>query len=309
MAVLISLSGCTGLKTREDVSPGHPTQSSTEGTKATPEQPLKPETAQPVKSAPADPVETARVAVILGPGGIKSFAHVGVLKEFAKARVPVEAVVGIEWGALIGALYAQNGKIPEVEWKLYKMQKNDLPGNGLFSSRFKSETIKVMDAYLSANLSGAAERAKVEFACPSLSIWSGTLVWQTRGELKSVLSRCMPYPPMFKPAAPWMAAVFSVEDAVRYLKKRGYQVIVYVDVLGSGDLLQQDEALDDFESSLLWQEARRAQKSAQKLASDVIEVDTRSFKMFDFDARTGLVNAGEMAGAREVRKLADKYGF
>lgn len=303
------LVGCSGLKTREEVEPATPpnaTGSVQTGTEAPPRAEVPP----PAQPAPTSPVQSSRVAVILGPGGIKSFAHVGVLKELVKARVPIDIVVGVEWGSLIGALYSQNGKIPDVEWKLYKMQKGDLPGKGLFSGRVNAESIKTMDSFLSESFgAGAVEQTKIEFACPSLSMWTGTVVWQTRGDLKGVLSRCMPYPPMYRPSSPWMAAPFSVDEAVRFLKKKGYQIIVYVDVLGLGDLLPKDEAFEGYESTLLWHEIRRAQRANQKQATDVIEVDTTAFRIIGFDGRTALVGAGESAGVRAARKLADKYGF
>ena len=44
---------------------------------------------------PPPPQVARRVAVILGPGGAKSFAHVGVLKALQHQRVPIEKVVGL----------------------------------------------------------------------------------------------------------------------------------------------------------------------------------------------------------------------
>lgn len=251
-----------------------------------------------------------KVAVILGPGGVKSFAHAGVLKELIKAKIPISAVVGIEWGALVAGIFAQNGQVHEVEWKLYKLQKADLPGKGLFSSRFKAESIKVLNDYFHRNLKGhQADRTRIVFGCPSLSLWSGTLVWQDRGDMMGVISKCLPYPPLFKPSSPWMAAAFSVVDSVRYLKKRDYDVIILINVLGSGELLAQDELLEEYQSALLWQEIRRSNIEARQHVTDIIEVETKDFKMYDFDNRTGLVNVGELAGARVARKIAEKYGF
>lgn len=311
--VLMSLvfSGCAGLKTREDLKGSPPGDKSKlqESSVVSSEEVAENKTPPPAEPTPVA-AQLPKVAVVLGPGGVKAFAHAGVLKELEKARIPIDAIVGLEWGAMVGALFAQNGKIHEVEWKLYKLQKADLPGKGLFSTRFKAEPIKVLDEYFQKNIGGASvDNAKLEFACPSLSLWSGTLVWQTRGSLKGVLSKCMPYPPLFRPSSPWMAASFALADSVRYLKKKGYKVVIYVNVLGSGELLQQEELLEEYQSALLWQEIRRTQKAMQSMATDVIEVDTKQYKMFDFDNRTGLVGLGELAGSRHARKIAEKYGF
>ncbi len=46
------------------------------------------------------------MALVLGAGGTRGWAHVGVLKVLYWARVPVDLIVGASAGALIGALYA-----------------------------------------------------------------------------------------------------------------------------------------------------------------------------------------------------------
>ena len=49
---------------------------------------------------------TPRVALVLGGGGSRGFAHVGVLKALDAAGIKVDLVVGTSVGALVGSLYA-----------------------------------------------------------------------------------------------------------------------------------------------------------------------------------------------------------
>ena len=46
------------------------------------------------------------VALVLGAGGTKGWAHVGVLRSLHEAGVPIDLIVGASAGALIGPLYA-----------------------------------------------------------------------------------------------------------------------------------------------------------------------------------------------------------
>jgi NTE family protein len=46
-----------------------------------------------------------RVAVVLGGGGARGFAHVGVLQVFQEEQIPVDLVVGTSVGSVVGALY------------------------------------------------------------------------------------------------------------------------------------------------------------------------------------------------------------
>jgi NTE family protein len=47
-----------------------------------------------------------RVGLVLGGGGARGAAHIGVLKELERLQIPVDAIVGTSMGAIVGGLYA-----------------------------------------------------------------------------------------------------------------------------------------------------------------------------------------------------------
>ena len=47
-----------------------------------------------------------RVALVLSGGAARGFAHVGVLRGLEEAGIPVDLVVGVSMGGLVGSLYA-----------------------------------------------------------------------------------------------------------------------------------------------------------------------------------------------------------
>lgn len=53
-----------------------------------------------------------RIGLVLGGGGARGLAHIGVLKALKEARVPVDCVIGTSIGALVGATFAV-GRTPE----------------------------------------------------------------------------------------------------------------------------------------------------------------------------------------------------
>ena len=55
------------------------------------------------------------VALVLGGGGARGLAHVGVLKVLEEAHVPVDCVVGTSMGALVGGVYATGRSAADVE--------------------------------------------------------------------------------------------------------------------------------------------------------------------------------------------------
>ena len=54
----------------------------------------------------ADSRERPRIGLVLGGGGARGAAHIGVLRELERLRVPVHAIAGTSMGAVIGGLYA-----------------------------------------------------------------------------------------------------------------------------------------------------------------------------------------------------------
>lgn len=57
---------------------------------------------------PAQASKPLRVALVLGAGGARGYAHLGVLQALEEANIPVDVVVGASAGSLVAALYADN---------------------------------------------------------------------------------------------------------------------------------------------------------------------------------------------------------
>lgn len=56
-----------------------------------------------------------RIGLVLGGGGARGFAHVGVLQVLEENRIPVHAISGTSMGAVIGSLYAQGKTAGQLE--------------------------------------------------------------------------------------------------------------------------------------------------------------------------------------------------
>ncbi len=56
-----------------------------------------------------------KIILVLGVGGARGFAHVGVLKALKEANIPIDMVVGTSMGALVGSFYCAGVEISELE--------------------------------------------------------------------------------------------------------------------------------------------------------------------------------------------------
>jgi NTE family protein len=75
-----------------------------------------------------------RVGLVLGGGGARGLAHLGVLKVLEEERIPIDLIVGCSMGSMVGTLYALYGNAKDVEERLTQFTR---------SPQFRSE--KFMD--------------------------------------------------------------------------------------------------------------------------------------------------------------------
>lgn len=69
--------------------------------------------------------ERKKVAVVLGGGGAKGVAHIGVLKVLEEAGIPIDIVAGTSMGAIVGGLYAI-GYSPDEIKRMVELQDWDM---------------------------------------------------------------------------------------------------------------------------------------------------------------------------------------
>ena len=64
---------------------------------------------------PSTANQRPRVAVVLSGGGARGGAHIGVLRVLEREGVPIDMIVGVSYGALVGGLYAAGYSVDDLE--------------------------------------------------------------------------------------------------------------------------------------------------------------------------------------------------
>lgn len=78
---------------------------------------------------PADDPAAAgrpRIGLVLGGGGARGAAHVGVLKVLEELRVPIDCIAGTSMGSVVGGLYASGMSAEQIEREILAMDWDDL---------------------------------------------------------------------------------------------------------------------------------------------------------------------------------------
>jgi NTE family protein len=72
------------------------------------------------------PPAEACTGLVLGGGGARGAAHIGVLRELERQRIPICAIAGTSMGAVVGALYASGRSPDQIEAILNRLDWADL---------------------------------------------------------------------------------------------------------------------------------------------------------------------------------------
>lgn len=67
-----------------------------------------------------------RIGLVLGGGGAKGAAHIGVLKMLEEMKIPIDCIAGTSMGAVIGSMYASGMSPKEIERALTSLDWDDL---------------------------------------------------------------------------------------------------------------------------------------------------------------------------------------
>ncbi|HAS52537.1 MAG TPA: hypothetical protein DCS21_12675, partial [Gammaproteobacteria bacterium] len=99
-----------------------------------------------------------RVGLVLGGGGARGIAHVGVLKILEELRIPIDCIAGTSMGSIIGGLYASGMTPDQMERALKKIDWpaafKDGPPRPDLPFRTKQEQRVVLNAQVGLNSDG-----------------------------------------------------------------------------------------------------------------------------------------------------------
>ncbi|WP_313347212.1 patatin-like phospholipase family protein [Stenotrophomonas sp.] len=102
--------------------------------------------AQP--SSPSANPDRPRTCLVLGGGGARGAAHIGVLKVLERERVPIDCIVGTSMGAVVGGLYASGYSADEIETVLDRIDwaevLHDKPPRNERSMRRKEDDLRLL---------------------------------------------------------------------------------------------------------------------------------------------------------------------
>ena len=175
------------------------------------------------------------VAVVLGSGGVRGLAHVGVLEVLSQAGIKPDLIVGSSAGSIVGAMYAEGQPLSQIRRKLIHTDANELfamsPGN-LPMSLYQNENL---ERYLSKIIhSKKFSQLKIPFIAVATNLEFGKETAFSKGALiqKIQASSAVPglYMPVMIAGQPFVDGAVSQPIPVSVAKDAGAAITIAVDV-------------------------------------------------------------------------------
>lgn len=145
-------------------------------------------------ASPAQP--RPKVGLVLGGGGAKGAASVGVLKYVEEAGIPIDYIVGTSIGAIIGGLYSVGYRSAQLDSLFRNMDWEELFSGSVSG---KQQITDVFESWLNLPDSVDFDSLPIPFRCVATDISTTQEVILSRGNMAKALRASMAIPGAFKP--------------------------------------------------------------------------------------------------------------
>src|SRR3972149_8032793 len=153
----------------------------------------------PIIQPPAPPPpKPAQIALVLGAGSSKGFAHIGVLKILESNKIPIHMIVGTSVGSVVGSLYAYGYDAFQLQKVSFSIEKGDIvdltiPDNGFIKGEKLEEFINKTVNHT------PMEKLKIPFYAVATDVQSGQEVVFGRGNTGQAVMASCSIPGVFRP--------------------------------------------------------------------------------------------------------------
>ncbi|MFW6152516.1 MAG: patatin-like phospholipase family protein [Verrucomicrobiota bacterium] len=146
-------------------------------------------------------MKNKKATLVLGSGGARGWAHIGVIRALREENIKIESIVGCSMGALVGAALA-SGKLDVLERTALEMDwrkafnlffEFTLPRSGLIDGKKVTETLRGIIS--SVNI----EDLRIPFTAMSTDMSTGKEVAFSSGDLLEAVRASISIPGIFTP--------------------------------------------------------------------------------------------------------------
>ena len=251
--------------------------------------------------------EPARIALVLGGGAARGFAHIGVLKILESNGIPIHMIVGTSAGSFVGSLYAYGLNAYQIQKLSLDIQRSDIadftiPDNGFIKG-------DLLEEYVNRMLRNTTmEKLRIPFYATATELPNGKeTVFGTGNTGKAVRASCS-IPGVFNPAM--IGNKMYVDGGVvspvpvDAAKRLGADVVIAVDISSDLDTTKPSGTIETILQAINIMCSRISVAQLSR-ADIVIRPLVGHIGSADFDRRNDAIIEGEKAALQALPKIRE----
>lgn len=246
------------------------------------------------------------VALVLGSGGARGYAHIGVIRILESYGIKPQLIVGTSAGSIVGALYASGKNADQMDKIASSLKSSDvrditLSRQGFFNSE------KVRDFVNRQVENRPLEQLDIPFFVVATELQTGTRAVFNYGNTGQAVSASVSIPSMFVPTSirkkEYVDGGLVSPVPVEVAKSLGADVIIAVNILAQPENTPTTNIWGLFNQNINVMQNRLASYEL-KDAHVVIQPNIREKQhIFSLDSRTQNILAGEEATLFQIDKI------
>jgi NTE family protein len=253
-----------------------------------------------------------KVALVLGGGAARGFAHVGVIRALEKSKIQIDLVVGTNTGSLMGAIYADKKSAAELERIALSLEERDIFDYNFINPTQGFARGERLEDFLSKRVAAKEiDQLKLVFAAVATDIQNGEVVVFQSGSVARAVRASSAIPGIFTPVN--YQGKMLVDGGVLnnvpvdVARKMGADVVIAVD-LGAGPKTAQVNNLFENVAQSFFLAARQNTEAKLKQADVVIRPKVSEAGLLDFSRKKELLTLGTEAAEQALPEIRKKLG-
>ena len=253
------------------------------------------------------PPKPARIAVVLGAGASRGFAHIGVLKVLEAQKIPIHMIVGTSAGSLVGSLYASGKTAFELQGIALKMETDNIIDYDW--KIWKGGLIKgeKLENFINLNIQNTPiEKLKIRYYAVATNAATGEEVVFARGNTGMAVHASCSVPGVFQPFK--IGNITYVDGsvvspvAVDVARRNGADIVIAVDISGGINTDVPSGIMDTMRKSVDIMYSRIAEYQT-KNADIVIRPNMKNIGSTDMNKFNEAIFEGEKAASLKIPEI------
>jgi len=272
-------------------------------------QTLPPTPTEPIKIEPP-PAPPPKVALVLGGGAARGFAHVGVIRILEKEKIPIDMVVGTSVGAFVGAIYASEMNSFQLEWLAYQITQEDIFDFSLVYSKMGPVQGEKLEEFIRTKLKVKnLEELKLPFYPIATDLLTGETVTLEKGSIARAVRASSAIPGIFVPVK--FAGRTLVDGGVtnnlpiEIARQKGADIVIAINISENVKNVQIESVVDIILQSvnIMGNELLKYKKQGMDI---LIEPRVGDVKMMDFSQKKKCIEEGMKATQEALPLIRQK---